>query len=720
MVLTIPDLISKLPRGDSFHPKTKGGPPGFRLVPEANPAFVPPDLIEHRPIEAGRTSIILLAAAGALGKSTLAAELASSTGSPLWDLAQVNVGTGTLTGTLVGAYESEGLGVMKRLREGNFLLVMDALDEAQVRAGSENFDTFIQDLAKEMAAPRPRPTVLLLARHEIAGWIECLLDEARVPLARYQIALFDEQRAHTFLDRWLDARRARDRKEALHRQQTVPYAEARTALLDLVYRIFGVSREEAWTRSGPDGEAREGPVKGFLGYAPVLEVLAEFLDVGNYHVLANEIRDGLGVAHDPWEFLSRIVLRILEREATRAQELVRARLQAIAAECHWSDWNRLYQPEEQCSRILGHHLGPASPKIATQLPARLISPYEDALKTRLPDHPFITTGQQFSNVVFKEYVYAWGVTYADNTLAVPLRNAMRSREDPFLPSQMFGYFVRSFGEAGPPVLDGQDFGILYESLLARSTRTELQLSKDKDVLAATATDPDCGMHYDVHLLDTGSGIHIWRRLSNATIDVPGTIQLGFPSQRFTLGPSVFLNGGELVLGSDDFEVDASGNVDLRAGKQSALAYPTKLRVRNETDGRLRVAWPGIGFPWSPHRAATVEPPGVPQLLPDTPRGNALRMLLLIFRRQRTRTEQTLFQARRAPGEARERDELIRLALSRGVLKRLPTRDGVLSFNSDFDSLRNLLEESAALAPAALAFATEFLQSDASELRRRAT
>ena len=62
--------------------------------------------------------------------------------------------------------------------------------------------------------------------------------------------------------------------------------------------------------------------------------------------------------------------------------------------------------------------------------------------------------------------------------AAALRSRMLDRDTPFLPSQLFGRFVVADREK--ILLEGLDFGALYESLLARPGKVSLSLSTSDD------------------------------------------------------------------------------------------------------------------------------------------------------------------------------------------------------------------------------------------------
>lgn len=108
--------------------------------PNAYARFIAPKLKEYLPVQAGGTSVVLISAPGAVGKTTLAREIARRIGSPLWNLGNVNVGTEFLTGAIARAFgDAEFSRVKSELASGDRALVMDGLDEARLRAGGAEF-----------------------------------------------------------------------------------------------------------------------------------------------------------------------------------------------------------------------------------------------------------------------------------------------------------------------------------------------------------------------------------------------------------------------------------------------------------------------------------------------------------------------------------------------------------------------------------------------------
>lgn len=693
---TFQELVALFPGPDE---KFQASPvAGLSYVRAANPTFVEPTLQVLKAVEAGQTSVVVVSAPGAVGKSTMAAELALKKRALMWDLAKFQVGSKMFSGIIFDAYGNEAMGVQKRFGEGGFFFVFDAMDEAQVRAGSQNFNAFLDDLVEALKEPRPRPTLAILARTDTADWINAVLEEAGVPLARYQIEYFNQPQAFEFIDKQLDARRRKDEKQPLHQQQAKPYAEARRALFSLIYKVFGVPEDGAWV---------DTRVRDFLGYAPVLEALTHYLDVSNYKHFMQELGEESTDGRDSWQFLTEVLSRLLAREQKKITDAVRGKLEGPAKAAGWADWQHLYEPKEQLGRVLAHALR-TPPDVETGLPATIAAPYEDAIRPNMSQHPFLS-GTRFANVVFKEFAYAWGLTGASDKLTERLRETMRHREEPFLPSPLFSRFLLKPGEDQTPVVDGQDFGLVYESMLSRAQDVLLSVTQDGDVLQASlGLDPDGDVTLEVELLDSGSGIHFLRRLIKADIDVDVSVRLGFAEQRFVLGPSVDLRCSQLVVSCDDMDVDAHEGVTLRAATYNSASASLRLRVRNESSGRLAVIWPGVAHPWAPYR--TKETAG-PLRLGETIRGDTLRKLIMVFRRQRSRREDTLHKFRWSQEQIGERDHLLALAQRRDVLERIeaPPR---LVLNTDYDSLRELvMGRPDRLSPRAKAFVVEYLGDD---------
>ena len=98
--------------------------------------------------------MLLVSAPGAVGKTTLAKQVAYRTGAIYVDLAQSEpVGGHTLSGSLVRA------GMYEPWKEERTTVLLDGLDEARLRVTQEAFEAFLADIL-ELSLNRNIPTVV--------------------------------------------------------------------------------------------------------------------------------------------------------------------------------------------------------------------------------------------------------------------------------------------------------------------------------------------------------------------------------------------------------------------------------------------------------------------------------------------------------------------------------------------------------------------------------
>lgn len=529
----------------------------------------------------------------------------------------MNVGSYSLLGSVVDAYGAAQLApILDGLTKGTFLLLLDALDEAELRAGSHNFDAFLTHLCQMCQATRPKPTSVVSARKETADLLTLYFDEQAVSYGRYRIDFFDETAARTFVEKRLDA----DPK-AVHRAYQAAFNEARDLLFKLVYRVLGAgSAADPWSLEN---------VRSFLGYAPVLEVLAEYLHVTNYALLVSELRQQVESYKDQMAasegLLQQVVHKILRREQTKVREnLEKSDLSKLAAAKGWSAWDTLYSPDEQCERVLRHAhraAGWPGPSVQLAMPDALREAYEKQIGAWLPQHPFVGETRGFAGNVFEEYVYAWVFAGGRKTLMGPLERSLLSVG--YRPSPLLGSLYTAASSEGAPPVPSEHFGLLYESLLSQAkepgaVRLSLRPDEGSESLAVLSlgSGPSERESVEIKLDSTGEGITFWRRLQHADVDFSGRVCLGLAGGAFSLGPAVVIEcglieipAGEVIVASDD----SGAGVTLIAGSHVQSGQTPKLRV--VSGAPLVVQWPNTGYPWAQH---AVQAEAIPPTHPDLP------------------------------------------------------------------------------------------------------
>ena len=697
--LTFEDFLKFLPEGGT--PRASALEKGIRYVETSNPSYVKPRIsLMHQP-PIGHAAVSLLIAPAAVGKSTLAAEIAFQRHALLCDLSQFQVGTNSLTGTLVNTFLLETTNVLRKMIQGDFLIILDALDEAQLRSGPSNFEAFLNDIKQRTKGNTNRPTVLLLARGDTADLIAYWFEDNQVPTNIFRLEFFDQASSVEFVGKHLDKLAAKDRKASPHRTQVTPYKQCLGELFGLVYGLLGVDEKDAWN---------DQRVRSFLGYAPVLETAAKFLNDSNFIKLKNElsrIRGNVSGNNLQWKYLHEIVTAIVEREQGKVQSALQELLDARAKSSGWSAWNTVYNHDEQCLRVLCRYLGTEYTGAISNMPASLSGEYEAALREPVDQHPFLLDRHNFANVVFREYLFAWGLANAP----LKFRELLRTRliATAYRPASILGnLFLSLSSSSGTPYVKGEDFGIVYDSLCAQCFTPSdiyLQVWSTREghfcALSSANSKEDVVIGIDV----ASKLLHFWWRLGVCDIALEATVLLGIPGQGFLLGPESQITCKVFSSAFNIVEADVSKGISIQAKAYISESPTPTIQLIGHDKGKLRVAWPDVTFPWVAHYAKQMDLQG----FGVTEKGwKALRKFLLMFRRQRARQHQTVHGTRWSTEEQPIRDRLLELATKRGVL----SKEGqTYIFMSPFDTLMNVIElKQVTFPPHVVEFLREYFQA----------
>lgn len=610
--MTLQEFLDILPQVDQAkHPIQAAAGTWASYRAEPNPRFVAPPLRDDEAITPGGTSVVILSAPGAVGKSTTGQEIALRKGAPFVDLASRRVGSDGAAGLIFNLFGPNGVqSAFEELRAGGLFLVVDSLDETRLGSGEANFYAFLQDLAAQFSQPAQMPAALLLARTDTADWIQLCLEEFGLRVARYAIDFFDDQAARAFVKSYVNDPTV---------TSSVAFNQALDGLLNGVRTAVG------------DPAGQENLARSVIGYAPVLEAVSRYLldeeNRRNYYrllqALQREARE--------WELLLRVAEALLTREQEKVSEQAKLKLQNLTGD--WSHWEGLYQPDEQVLRLLARRFGLANPVLPPDLPAILRDGYETLVGQALTDHPFLGSVDGL-HPVFGEYLYArmLGDPHGPiSTADARGREVLRSGN--YLPTRALGRFVHALtSRRGPPAVRPGDLGFVYESLLSDQERPG-------DVAFTLRTGKPLGENYaSIHVAGTplnfvvtGSQdpIWFWRRLTHASLSVESEVQLGLAGGEFRLGPAVDVEcrtlscPGELrVFGADseDEEVALIAESFEPMGR-SPVIRGTRFYVRGGT----------VPWPWSAHRGDEPSSPGATQAVIDA--YNHLARILLWFRAQ---------------------------------------------------------------------------------------
>jgi hypothetical protein len=559
----------------------------------------------------GVPQVVLVAAAGAVGKTEFSKQLAARTGALRIDLAA--------TGEVGAAFVAGGLthtGAIDAYRSGACAIVIDGLDEARLRVNAESFAAFLRDV---VAVSRwgGKPIVLLGRTGSADEAWSLLLDYGVRPVVA-TIGRLPEDQAITLATRKASEIRRGNREDPA-RYEAGDGDAARAAIEKL-------------------GEATKAEGSDFTGYPPVIFTIAEAIaGETNPMQYAQQIRMKQG--YD----LASIVEYILQREQKKLKPLDFADPQL---------GQRLYTPEEQVTRLVARlhetevdiDLPPMSPS------DRKI--YEGALKTWIPDHPFLDgQGRGASTAVFDAYLAVRGLRDPRSVDKVRTRLRSRSsRANPFFAEFYLPDLWTSDGEVELANLD--DIGLLHGSMLAKRTERErmtLLIEGDDDVEDDSRGEilveferwtPGTGERLSRMINTTATGpIYLGSQVEDVTV-TGDTLEVEIGSgEEIILTAPVQIGVGGLTLNGDTIAVEAqgrpqrddgppgvhgkSGGREPRpAGEDAASArVPDTVRLEARTcvsqlaklpalrsGAKLEVYWEGASaFPWQDHATAPPQP-----------------------------------------------------------------------------------------------------------------
>ncbi|MFC5908449.1 hypothetical protein [Streptacidiphilus monticola] len=555
--------------------------------------------------------MMIVTAPAAVGKSTAASFLSFHLKAPVLDLSTLQVGDATLEGSLSKALGAGNFArYLDRMVHGAATLIVDALDEAEVRSGQANFRAFIRGVADTASAFTGKPAVVILSRAESSQALVETLEERRIPFAQFEILPFNREQAEHYLDGRISDIYSASGREMIHKKHREPFTKARDALFKIM----------ASALSATDGEIWEVPaVRDFLGYAPVLDVAAEFLAVDNFATVSRDFSSKAadrGLVH--WDMVSQVIDHLLVREQekfvaqfSKTPEFIALDDPRLAA--------ALYTPEEQCARLLDYVENMRIPMdLPGHLPAKVREPYETAVSAQLANHPFLR-GSGWFNVIFRDYVTARAISSASTSADTgqAIRRRLLSAE--WKHSPMFGYFTFTLSRAVSEDVaqcHSELLGALYESFKSMcDSRDTLRIivGKSGNRLIATfavLTEIDTGSaDSGKFLVSMGPlgfvthegtiGISFPRELSHADIYEVPEVTLGGDGGSFKLGPQVYISCGELLVLAKEVHVHGEASkypVLLNLG--SLTSEHVNLKAEPE---QLIVVCDELFYPWSQHQ-----------------------------------------------------------------------------------------------------------------------
>lgn len=614
MEITFDDLLRQVPRGPGPDRLPLVPADGFGYVEHSIPGFVPPRLRDRGdlPLPA-RDRVVIVSASGAVGKSTLARQLAFSACAPYWDLSAARPSSANaLLGVIQRCFGVTGTAeVYSRVAAGQMCFVIDALDEARMKTTDAGFEALLHDVA-EIAKASPSTSFILLGRSQVAETAWLVLEEAGVPSRLLSILPFNKEERDAYIALAIDRSRPswRDEGEG-HRR---PVTEAR----DLVISQL----EQALT--GVGSTPRE-VVEAFIGYAPVLDAVGVMLaTASNPLVLINQLRAELQSANQShMSVLLRVVRHILEREQLEkfVPNLTR-RVGDGAFQAEGIPVTAIYGELEQCCRLAAKWLRIDS-GLRDAFSPLFQAEKDQAVASLLGEHPFLRDGTTPINAVFENYllviVLLRGPGHLSRAVEAHLSRVSTAtspfflefylelaRGEPFqsVPADHLGWLVDSALAADSSIararvaIEGADPGM--DDSRATNALAEVEFEWQSNSMKGWFTVRRESLPTD---LGRDSRVHLPNGVRNTTIITPGTVLMGRPGAEASIGTSVSITCRELSILGTDLVVGSLSGSDERQDELGGVYLEAHI-VHHEISNRpivrtqLTLKWPGaVAYPW---------------------------------------------------------------------------------------------------------------------------
>lgn len=437
-------ILEKMGNGKPF--KLVDTAPEAVSIIQAEDFYIKPELKDLS--TAKESKIFLFSAPGATGKSALAHYVSYRKKALLWDLSKERIANHSLSGMLV---KSLGTKIFSDFTEGlvsgDAILVIDALDEAEMISGRLALEALLTDL-RSLVENASCATIALCARTETAHFIKEFYSkpENKLPISQFEIRFFEETNAKRFVLKKIS-----------------DHIEITKTVEDVIDTEFSVI--QSLLGNDPD------LCHSFIGYAPVLEALAVFYeknDEKNTLLLLQRTQH----AENSTEIFAKIMEHILDRERKKVVDGFRTRCEKDYSD--FKDWDTVYTIDEQIIRLADYLVYGSidSKSYHTQLPRELEAEYNDCYKPFFNDHPFIQnrdTGKgisvDFTGPAFRDYVLARLMVMGDYSEYANEYFSMHKGSARF-PSQLFFDFYEFFSAGS---IEKPHFRSLYDAFKSKET-----------------------------------------------------------------------------------------------------------------------------------------------------------------------------------------------------------------------------------------------------------
>jgi hypothetical protein len=541
---------------DALLERARPADPVPGLLPPAPEPYVRPVLEEV--LSDSQPAVVVIEAAAAVGKSALAAWLANQCAGHLVDLSRVHVGTYGFLGDLAAH------NIADSFRRGSVTVVVDALDEGLLRSGIANFSAYIDNVLTvlseaRMSWPPDAIRLVLLGRDHAANEVAGSLTDGDVPYAYLRLSYFDRDQATELALQWAGRPIQGPARDAVHSF----FSAAATAL--------GSTPEDVWNL--PAG-------RGFVGYAPVLRVVAEEIRDNPMAAKAGWDASTSTSWESAWATLVETAYRLLDREQPKISDGLGFAVPAPA-------YGREHQLKLLCAHLRG--LAPDPAEDLRFSSAAEAEQFRVAVAAQLGAHPFLATGV---SEILGSLVLGQAIAAGESVTGAEVHLDAYARQ-PFL----WRFFSSARSDARAAV-DGDALGWVLASMWdgttdeSWTTITPREGAPKAVISGASPTDVHCVIAGSLRLHGTARSMEL--DLPDDTVSLTARHGSDGSGSIFVFRGEVLMTGRELAIEAAEILVaqDAVVRLDFQIGPSSVAG----VTIRH--GGSLAVSRPLYRYPWT--------------------------------------------------------------------------------------------------------------------------
>ena len=531
--------------------------------------------------------IIIISAPGAVGKTTFAKHAAAQKKGLYWDLAKMKLGDNSFIGTIAKSFGTNDLtSFLTSLSSGEVSLFIDAFDEAEIISGIDGVEKFVRDIY-DNCKDSPRPNVVFFSRSETAEFLQLqLMDIASENhYSTYEIDYFDKVGATHFIEHSLT-----QKNDLSYQTHKKPFERALTHIFSTIAKGMN-GNGEVWD---------DDDVRSFVGYAPVLQTIATYLNNENFEEVANRFSKG-DTEKQGIKVISNFIKTLLTRENGKLVSQIKDEYASNHPE--WNNWDQLYSEEEQLNTLLSFILGEKKIFPIIELPEWLRQPYQEAVFSFLPNHPFLK-GRKFSSPAFRDFTLA-NLMFSDALGEICSNHISNGR---FVVTSLFAYFYQNKNNNR---CDGRHAGYLYESAISRRGAEDSMLmtfvkEKSDGLHEIEIVNPD-GHQANNLKFEFGEtdDLVIERRLANAIIRVNCNVILGKKDGSIELS-DVEIRSNEITFRATDCLLKTTNESSIVLCSEVAKTESPAFNLKKIGNGVVEVHWEGAEvYPWSDYHTPSL-------------------------------------------------------------------------------------------------------------------